>query len=73
MQISGGIEKTSHINDIVKQSMHGHLEGVEITQWTSLIKWSASRNTYSTYNFFLKYDDKKVGTIETLKKKENYV
>jgi hypothetical protein len=28
--------------------VHGHLEGVERTQWISLIKWSAPGNTCST-------------------------
>jgi hypothetical protein len=28
--------------------VHGHLKGVERTQWISLIKWSASGNTCST-------------------------
>jgi hypothetical protein len=74
MQVGGGIEKTSHISDIGKQS---------INAWTSR---GGGDNTMKKFNQMKclweylqylqlkkEYDDKKVGVVKTLKKKEDYV
>jgi hypothetical protein len=74
MLISGGIKRTRHISDIVKQSLNA---------------WTSGRGGKNTMNKFNKmkclreylqylqlkkeYDEKKVGVAKTLKKKKDYV
>jgi hypothetical protein len=75
MQVDGGIERTSHISDIVKQSLNAWTSGAggkNTMNRFSQMKCLQEHLQYLQYLQLKKeYDEKKVGVEKTLKKKKH--